>query len=76
MTKDIVLKSRFIFDTRDTYVNNLKVEEMFSLFQEIEMPLTRVLADMEYFGVKVDSNILDEIKKEAEAKLEVISKEI
>ena len=76
LKKDIVLKSRFIFDTRDTYVNNLKVEEMFSLFQEIEMPLTRVLADMEYFGVKVDSNILDEIKKEAEAKLEVISKEI
>ncbi len=76
LTKDIVLKSRFIFDTRDTYVNNLKVEDMFSLFQEIEMPLTRVLADMEYFGVKVDSNILDEIKKEAEAKLEVISKEI
>lgn len=47
---------------------------MFSLFQEIEMPLTRVLADMEYFGVKVDSEILDEIKDEALVKLEGISK--
>ena len=76
LKKDVALKSRFIFDTRDTYVNQLKLENMFSLFQEIEMPLTRVLADMEYFGVKVDSEILDEIKDEALVKLEGISKKI
>ena len=76
LKKDIVLKSRFIFDTRDRYINNLKVEDMYDLFKDIEMPLTYVLADMECFGVKVDSSVLEEIKKEAEAKLEVISKQI
>lgn len=74
--KDIILKSRFIYDTRDTYVNNLKVEDMYDLFKDIEIPLSFVLADMEYFGVKVDSNVLDEIKNEAETKLNDLSKKI
>ena len=74
--KDVSLKARFIYDTRDTYINELKKEEMYELFSEIEMPLTYVLADMEYVGVKIDSDILNEIKKEAEVKLEAITKEI
>ena len=76
LKKDVVLKSRFIYDTRDRYVNNLKVEGMYDLFKDIEMPLTYVLADMEYFGVKVDSSVLEEIKREAEVKLDALSKDI
>ena len=76
LKKDMVLKSRFIYDTRDEYINNLKVENMYSLFKDIEMPLIHVLVDMEYFGVKVDSGVLEEIKKEAEEKLEVLAKDI
>ena len=76
LKKDIVLKSRFIYDVRDDYVNQLKTEDMYTLFKDIEMPLSYVLADMEYIGVKVDSGVLDEIKSEAEAKIEAISKEI
>ena len=76
LKKDIILKSKYIFDTRDRFINDLKKEQMYELFSNIEMPLISVLADMEYFGVCVDSNVLDEIKKEAEAKLEVLSKEI
>ncbi len=76
LKQDIILKARFILDTRDTYINELKKESMYELFSEIEMPLSYVLADMEYVGVKIDSNTLEEIKKEAESKLEVLSKEI
>jgi len=76
LKKEIVLKSRFIYDTRDSYINELKKETMYELFKDIEMPLSYVLADMEYFGVKIDSNVLNEIKSEAEAKLEIISREI
>ncbi len=76
LKQDIILKSRFILDTRDTYINDLKKENMYELFSEIEMPLSYVLADMEYVGVKINSDTLEEIKKEAEAKLEILSKEI
>lgn len=76
LKNDIVLKSRFIYDTRDEYVNGLKTESMYELFKDIEMPLASVLADMEHFGVKVDSKVLEEIKEEAEAKLNILSREI
>jgi len=74
--KDTVLKARFIYDTRDTYIRDLKQESMYELFRDIEMPLTYVLSDMEDYGVKIDSDILEEIKTEAQAKLDIITKEI
>jgi len=76
LKKDIVLKSRFIFDTRDTYINTLKTESMYELFRDIEMPLASVLADMEYTGVKIDSVKIDEIEAEVEAKLAILTNEI
>ena len=76
ITKDIVLKSRFIYDTRDTYINELKKELMYELYRDIELPLTYVLSDMEYTGVKIDSRVLDEIKTETENKLASLTEDI
>lgn len=76
LKKDIVLKSRFIFDTRDTYINSLKAESMYELFKDIEMPLAYVLADMEYVGVKIDTDKIEKIESEVEAKLAILTNEI
>jgi DNA polymerase-1 len=74
--KEICLKSKYIYDTRDKYVIELKREDMYELFSEIEMPLIPVLADMEITGVLVDAKILDEMKEEVKVKLERVSNEI
>lgn len=76
LKKDIVLKARFILDTRDEYIKRLKTESMYELFRDIELPLTYVLSDMEDFGVKIDSNILNDIKSDTEAKLGILQQEI
>ena len=48
----------------------LKKKEVTRVFEEVENPLVRVLVDMEYEGVKVDTDFLNEYSKvlEAEAK--------
>lgn len=74
--KEICLKSKYIYDSRDKYVLNLKREDMFELFTKIEMPLIEVLADMEITGVRVDKNILDNMKEEIKVKIDIISHEI
>ena len=76
LKQDIVLKSRFIFDQRDRAILDLKRDEMYDLFLNIEMPLAPVLADMEIEGVKVDKNILNEMKEEMKGKIDVLTKEI
>ncbi|MBO5096132.1 MAG: DNA polymerase I [Bacilli bacterium] len=74
--KNIVSKAKFIFDTKDLFIEKINNENMSELFNEIEMPLSTVLGDMEYDGVYVDKNILNELKDEFLIKLELISKDI
>ena len=46
------------------------------LYEEIELPLSRVLFDMEETGVRVDASVLDRIAEETTAKLNVLEKQI
>lgn len=74
--KSIILKSKFIYETKEKYLNLLKENELLNLYNNIELPLVKVLADMEINGVYFDSNELDELKSEIEVKLEKISNDI
>jgi len=74
--QEITLKSRFIFDIRDRNILDLKRDDMFELFQKIEMPLVPVLADMEMTGVLVDRTVLDDMKREMKEKIDVLTKDI
>ncbi|MBW1646005.1 MAG: DNA polymerase I [Deltaproteobacteria bacterium] len=47
-----------------------------SLFQDLEMPLVLVLARMEMAGVKIDSDLLQSLSREYEAKLAAMEVEI
>ncbi len=73
---EIALKSKFIFDTRDDYILEIKRENMYELYRNIEMPLIEVLASMEQTGVKVEKKILDDMKLETKSKLELIEHDI
>ena len=76
LEKEIILKSRFILDTRDKFITKLKSEDEYELYINIEMPLIRVLAAMEITGVNVNKDILEDMKEEVKAKIEIISNEI
>lgn len=73
---DIVLKSRFIMDRKESAIKDLEKENMLELFMNIEMPLAPVLADMELNGVKVDASVLEDMKQETKIKIEELTKEI
>ena len=73
---DIIKKSRFIYDTKEEIINKLKLEDMYELFVNIEMPLVRVLYKMETAGVKCDANILNSMSEETKVKINIISERI
>jgi len=70
---DICLKSKFILDNRDEYIKKLKLENMYDLFTNIEMPLTEVLASMEINGIKVNKETLSNMRDEIKAKLDIMT---
>lgn len=76
IAKNCINKARFIYETKEELLNKLKDEEMLYLYYDIEHPLITVLGDMEYNGVYVDKSILEEMGKDIEIKLELLSKDI
>ena len=57
-------------------INKLKTENQLELFNNIEMPLLEVLAEMQYKGMYVDKEELIEYGKELKEQIEILTKEI
>ena len=51
---------------KNVFAPFLKTKQVEKVFEEVESPLVKVLADMEYEGVKVDMNFLNLYSKELE----------
>lgn len=70
LRKLAIEKAKFIYETKDEILNKIKEEELEYLFNEIEMPLSYVLADMELTGIKVNTEYLEKIQVELKEKME------
>ena len=71
-----VSRAKFIYETKKMLEDNLKSKGMYDLFKNVEIPLSEVLADMEYTGFKVDRDILIEMGEEIKIKIELLTKDI
>jgi DNA polymerase-1 len=60
----------------DALKERLAEDELLEIAEDIEFPLVRVLAEMEHVGIRVDTDVLDEISSGLEAKLSEIESEI
>ena len=69
-------KAVFIYEIRNRLIDNMKAEEQYDLFNDIEMKLSYVLADMEIEGVRVDVKELDKMGKNINERVDVLTKEI
>lgn len=76
IAKNCVVKAKFIYETKPILEEKMIKENLSPLFYDIEMPLIITLSDMEYNGVYVNKQILEEMGEEIKIKLELISKEI
>lgn len=76
LAKVCIEKARFIYDTKDSFLMELKEDQSLMLFHNIEMPLVEVLTDMEFTGIRVNKNYLEETGKSLRNKIEVLEKEI
>ena len=68
--------SLYISLCKQKYEEQLKEKNQIDLFRNIEMPLMKVLADMESEGVLVDRNIIDEYSVKLTAKVDELTHEI
>ena len=69
-------KAQFIYETREKILKELSDDGELDLFNNIEMPLAEVLADMEITGIKVDTDYLTKVELELKEKLDIKEREI
>ena len=73
---DFAEKTDVIFQLREKLCDDLQQTGLLALYNNIEMPLVFVLADMEYEGVSIDCNELQSISSELKERIDIIEKEI
>jgi len=76
MESIIASKAKYIYEVRDEFIKKIKLEDMYNLFVNVEMPLINVLSKMEMEGIKVDKDVLDKLGIEINSKIEELRKEI
>lgn len=76
LAEHLARKAFAIQNLYEPCLKELEENEQTELFYELELPLSRILAKMEYTGVKVDVNRIQEMKKELEERLQEIEQRI
>lgn len=76
MYDSITMKAKYIYDNRDKIINELEKEEMLDLYNDVEMPLIKILAKMELNGIMCDANILSDIQIDVNKEIDKLSKKI
>ncbi|HET7656763.1 MAG TPA: DNA polymerase I [Bacillales bacterium] len=76
LAEHLVRKAETLLHLKDSFEKDLKENNEFELFTELEMPLSIVLGKMEFRGVQVDAERLKSMGQELQEKLGRIEKEI
>jgi DNA polymerase I len=76
LAEHLVRKSLVMSDLKETLEDELKTNEQYELFNELEMPLSLILADMESCGIKVEQERLQTMGRELNERLVEIEEKI
>ncbi|NLM63055.1 MAG: DNA polymerase I [Mollicutes bacterium] len=71
-----VMRAKFIYETYENLKEQLTKEKTLNLYEKIDFPLARVLANMEFSGINVNRKTLMEMGEELKIKIELLSNDI
>lgn len=76
LSKHYVLQAKAIYELKDEAINRLKKDQQYDLYENVEMPVAFILADMEYQGTKMDQGVLKELGDTFKTQIDQLEKEI
>ena len=74
--KRSINKSIFIYNSYKTLKDKMIEHNIIDLYNNIELPLSKVLAKMELNGISVDRKILEDMKEEIKKQIDIVSEQI
>lgn len=61
LASHIVSKAKAIYELKDVVTKELKDKNQYELYENIELPVTRILGEMEFAGTEIDLDVLKEM---------------
>lgn len=61
LASHIVSKAKAIYELKDVVTKELKDKNQYELYENIELPVTRILGEMEFVGTEIDLDVLKEM---------------
>ena len=71
-----LLKARFIYEVKEELEKKLVIEKVDKLYYDIELPLSKVLGDMELNGVYVNKEEMDKMGIEFKKQIDIVERDI
>lgn len=76
LAQHTVSKAKAIYELKDVVTKELKDKKQYELYEDIELPVTRILGEMEFAGTEIDLNVLKEMDEAFDETIEKLSNDI
>lgn len=76
LAQHTVSKAKAIYELRDVVTKELKDKKQYELYEDIELPVTRILGEMEFAGTEIDLDVLKEMDEAFDETIEKLSNDI
>lgn len=76
LARHVVSNAKAIYELKDVVTKELKDKNQYELYENIELPVTRILGEMEYTGTELDLDVLKEMDEAFDETIEKLAKEI
>ncbi|EGL82123.1 DNA polymerase I [Caldalkalibacillus thermarum TA2.A1] len=76
LAQHLASKAKAVYDSYHALKEELDKHHLLSLFEDLELPLSHILGDMELHGIKVDQGRLKKMGEDLKERIETLTKEI
>lgn len=76
LASHIVSKAKAIYELKDVVTKELKDKNQYELYENIELPVTRILGEMEFAGTEIDLDVLKKMDTAFDETIEKLANDI
>lgn len=76
LASHLVKQARAIYELKDQAIEKLKAKEQYELYKDVEMPISRILTEMEFQGAKIDVAVLKQLESDFSKQIEILERDI
>lgn len=76
LASHIVSKAKAVYELKDVVTKELKDKNQYELYENIELPVTRILGEMEFAGTEIDLDVLKEMDTAFDETIEKLANDI